>query len=128
MYVCMFYSVGTAVEQIVSIANKALAFREHQKQLLHSNQPDDAAIGMISSAVSVSGTNNKSSSSTNTDDNNDKHLHANCSHSVAAKRFKSSSSNNNNNNKNKKIGLGDVTSLNLTALHAGTYACMYVVL
>ena len=57
----------TAVEQLLELSNKALAFREGQRNLLFNN-PD----------------------------------HENCAHAVAAKKT-----------------LGDVTSLNITTLHAG---------
>jgi aminoacylase len=60
---------GTAVEQILSISNKALSYRGEQKDLLHG-----------------------------------KDSHAGCSHAVQQK---------------KKTTLGDVTSLNLTSIHAG---------
>eukprot|EP01041_Mallomonas_annulata_P003634 gene3634-7242_t len=58
---------GTAVELILGIANKALAFRQEQKDILFGAGK-----------------------------------HAGCSHSIAAKKV-----------------LGDVTSLNITKLHAG---------
>ena len=92
----------------MSIANKALAFREHQKQLLHSNKPDAVAV---------------------TNNTDTRYLHENCSHSVAAKRLKSSSLTDvSSGTQNRKIGLGDVTSLNLTALHAGLYYCIIIIL
>ncbi len=64
---------NTAVEQIVSVANKALAFRKEQKDILHGG-------------VDTSNING-------------------CSHCVA-----------------KKKTLGDVTTLNLTSLHASVTA------
>ena len=65
---------GTAVEQLLGVANKAMDFRREQKTLLHGSTH---------------------------------HKHAGCSHSVAAA---------------KKKTLGDVTSLNITVLHASVVA------
>lgn len=68
---------GTAVEQILSFAQKALDYRQEQKRLLHGGADD----------------------------------HENCSHSVAAKRIRTD-----------KLSLGDVTTLNITSLHASVMA------
>lgn len=93
----MLRVIGTAVEQIVGIANKALAFREEQKQLLHSDFTTETESNSEVTSASVNENVKK------------RHLHENCSHSVAAKRIKASG---------RKLALGDVTTLNLTSLHA----------
>ena len=72
---------GTAVSSAAAIVNKALAFREQQRRLLHGlNHPDEAG----------------------------------CSHAVAAAGDKSKTKT------TTKTTLGDVTSLNVTVMQAGT--------
>jgi len=79
----------TAVEQIIALSQKALAFRQNQRDILFQNEPD----------------------------------HANCAHAVVSKITKKALENKNNGNGGaKKPNLGDVTTLNITALEAGVKA------
>ena len=63
----------TAVEQLIGVANRALAYRDGQQNLLH---------GTTTTTTTTSGTASESSSSSSAAD------HSNCSHAVAAKRMK----------------------------------------
>ena len=82
----------------MGIANRALAFREGQKRLLHSDYATEMEAKNDFNVTNVT--------------DNKRYLHENCSHSVAAKRIKASG---------RKLALGDVTTLNITSIHAGKY-------
>ena len=90
----------TAVEQLIGVANRALAYRDGQQNLLH---------GTTTTTTTTSGTASESSSSSSAAD------HSNCSHAVAAKRMKRMQ----RSREGGRVALGDVTSLNITTLEAG---------
>lgn len=86
---------NTAVEQIVGVSNRALAFRKEQRDLLHGN-----GSGSGEDAASAAD-------------------HCNCAHAIAAKRQKLLNKVRKEKSNNEKMTLGDVTSLNITTLEAG---------
>lgn len=103
---------GTAIEQILQVTQKALLFRQDQKKILHGNTEYDVPPSTESEPSSSSATNAMTTGCKRSRSTPQEHLHTNCSHSVAFKKRKT---------------LGDVTTLNITQLHAGvelpTYFC-----
>ena len=110
---------GTAIEQIINISQKALLYRENQKKLLHSDvdTPNTITTSNINTSLLTSTTTTNTVTNNNNDNNNSsiRYKHENCSHSIAYK---------------KRRTLGDVTTLNITQLHAGIVPmrtlCVYV--
>ena len=101
---------GTAVEMIVALANKALAFRQEQQRILHGALHESAA---CSHAVVAK----KELAAAEEEEEEDK------DHGTAAPVCTSSSeATPDRGSARPKVQLGDVTSINLTHLRAGVEA------
>ena len=88
---------STAVEQLMGVANRALAYRDEQRDLLHGTTTVSSGGGSLQSSMSSAAD------------------HSNCSHAVAAKRMRKMQ----RSRMEGRMTLGDVTSLNITTLEAG---------